>query len=151
MGIRVIGIGNRLRGDDSVGPVVVDSVRERFAVDAIEHSGESLSLMDAWSEADPVVLVDAVRSGAGAGRIHRIDLIGEPLDVSSWTFSTHAFSLAETLELGRTLGRLPRRMIFYGVEGLRFEIGAPMTEDVAAAVPKVVEEIEREIAEARHA
>ena len=144
-GALVIGIGNRLRGDDAVGPLVADVVGARHPVRVIEHGGESLSLMNAWSGADAVVLIDAVRSGAPAGRIHRIDLIEQSLDLAPWTCSTHAFSLPDTLELARGLGRLPRRLIFFGVEAVCFDVGASMTAEVAAAVAPAAERIAREI------
>jgi hydrogenase maturation protease len=144
-GVLVIGIGNRLRGDDAVGPLVAEAVGRRRSVRAIEHGGAGLSLIDAWQGAETVVLIDAVRSGATAGRVHRIDLIDETLDVSPWTGSTHAFSLAETLELARGLGRLPRRLVFVGVEAATFEIGADLSPAVRDAIPALVGAVAGEI------
>jgi hydrogenase maturation protease len=80
-GAVVIGIGNRLRGDDALGPIVADALRERLSVPVREHTGESLSLIAEWSGAESVILVDAVRSGGEPGEIRRFDLIEEPLTV----------------------------------------------------------------------
>jgi hypothetical protein len=41
--------------------------------------------------------------------------------------STHAFGVAETVELARSLGRLPGYLVAYLIEGERFETGAPFS------------------------
>ncbi len=46
---------------------------EAAEIAVYEHEGESLGLLDIWQGADAVVLVDAIRSGARPGTIHRID------------------------------------------------------------------------------
>jgi hydrogenase maturation protease len=47
--------------------------------------------------------------------------------------STHAFGLAEAVELARALGRLPRFLVVYGVEGKCFTPGAALSAGVEAA------------------
>ena len=37
--------------------------------------------------------------------------------------STHALGLADAVELARSLGRLPQRVVVYGIEGAAFEFG----------------------------
>ncbi|HID50757.1 MAG TPA: hydrogenase maturation protease, partial [Anaerolineae bacterium] len=56
----VIGVGNIFRGDDSVGLVVARRVREAAPPDVVvlEQSGEGAALMEAWREAEFVILVD---------------------------------------------------------------------------------------------
>lgn len=132
----VIGVGNRDRGDDAIGPLVLDSLRGRLdpAVRLIEHRGEGLRLLTLWENAATVVLVDAVVSGAPPGTVHRFELTDAPLPVSLSGRSTHALGIAETVELGRRLGALPTRLHFVGVEGATFTPGAPADPRVSAAV-----------------
>lgn len=59
--------------------------------------------------------------------------------------STHAFGLAETVELARALGQLPRRLVVYLVEGEQFEVGTPISPRVAGAVGSVTEAILAEL------
>ena len=54
--------------------------------------------------------------------------------------STHALSVGEALELGRALGRAPRRVVLLGVEGAAFAMGDPLTPSVEAALEEVVAE-----------
>jgi hydrogenase maturation protease len=42
------------------------------------------------------------------------------------------------VELARALGSLPEHVVVVGVEGACFDIGAPLTAEVAAALPEAV-------------
>jgi hydrogenase maturation protease len=52
--------------------------------------------------------------------------------------SSHAVGLAESIELARVLGSLPKRCVVFAVEGERFDLGAPLSAPVAEAVARVV-------------
>jgi len=146
----VIGVGNRLRGDDGVGLAVADrlahSVPDGVSVVACEL--EPTRVIDAWEGADSALLVDAVASGAPAGTVHRFDASREPLPARVFRSSTHAFGVGETVELARAVGRIPRRVVVFGVEGVAFEAGAPISPAVAAAVQRVAETVLSELEEA---
>ena len=60
--VLVIGIGNLLRGDDSVGRIVAQRLRERNIpqLQVLEQEGETMGLMEAWAGADTVFVVDAI-------------------------------------------------------------------------------------------
>ena len=45
-----------------------------------------------------------------------------------------AHGLAAVVELGRALGRLPRRRVVVGIESGRFDHGDPMSDAVAALI-----------------
>jgi hydrogenase maturation protease len=140
-GALVIGLGNAARSDDAAGLIAARRLRERGR-DAREHEGDPVALIELWRDAGGVIVVDAVRSGAAPGRIHRLDATAAPLPVSLRTStSTHAVGLADAIELARALGRLPRRVVVYGIEGKRFAAGTGLTPAVAAAVDAVVEEL----------
>ena len=65
----------------------------------------------------------------------------QPIAREFFRFSTHAFGLAEAVELARALGRLPPRLIVYGIEGKSFEAGVGLSPEVGAAVQEVVERV----------
>ena len=140
---RVIGLGNPLRGDDAAGLLVARRVRELAPteVEAVELEGEPVRLLDAWEGAELAVVVDAVRSGAGDGEASWFDVSREPLPAEAATASTHALGLADVIELGRALGRLPARLIVIGIEGAEFEAGAAPSGAVLRAVATVSAEI----------
>ncbi len=146
--IKIIGVGNEWRGDDGAGVAVARALREKAlpGVIVLEATGEGAALMAAWQGADVVILVDAVRSGAGPGKIHRFDARDEHLPTDFFHYSTHAFSVAEAVELARVLNRLPPRLIVYGIEGKTYEAGAGLSPEVAQGVEQVVERIGAEVA-----
>ncbi len=129
----VIGLGNELRGDDAAGLEVARRLNpEGFGVRV--HAGEAVDLLEMWSGTDAVVLVDAVRSGASPGTVHRIDAGAEPIPARLRRTSSHAISVAEAIELARALGRLPRRLVVYGIEGREFSAGATLSPPVQSAI-----------------
>jgi hydrogenase maturation protease len=130
-------LGNRYRGDDAVGLLAADRLRAA-GVEVQECEDEPTRLLDSWAGLDLLVLVDAVRSGAAPGTVHRVDVSSGTLPEELGLTSSHAFGLAETVELARALDRLPARVVVYGIEGGSFAAGAGLTPAVAGAVDEVV-------------
>ncbi|HET9609387.1 MAG TPA: hydrogenase maturation protease [Acidimicrobiales bacterium] len=136
--IVVVGVGNSWRGDDGAGPAVAAALRGRLGpgvpgapVAVVDLDGEAARLVDAWDGADLAVVVDAVRTGAPPGTLHRLDAC----DVhASATASSHALGVQHAVALARALGRLPRRLVLVGVEGADFGHGTQLSDPVAAAV-----------------
>ena len=151
----VVGLGNRDRGDDAVGPEVAARVARRLSrrasreagtrhgrpgVRVLEHE-DPAALIDTWAGADLVVVVDGIRSGRCPGTIVLLEAGADaaPLPVQPWSApgrgGTHALGLAAVVELARALDRLPRRLVVVGVEVSGTEHGAPLCPAVATAVP----------------
>ena len=145
----VIGVGNPYRGDDGLGLAVAERVRGRLpaGVEVVECEQEPTRLLDAWDGADVAIVVDACASGAPAGTVHRFDVSGGRLPEHTFRSSTHAFGVGDAVELARALGRLPARVVVYGVEGEGFAAGAALSAPVGAAVEAVGAAIEAELAE----
>jgi hydrogenase maturation protease len=101
--------------------------------------------MDAWANADAAVVVDATSSGAKPGTIIRLDVAATAVRSSLFRYSSHAFGLAEAIELARALGQLPRRLLVFGIEGADFTMGEGLSPEVNAAVPTVVAAITDEM------
>jgi hydrogenase maturation protease len=141
--VLVVGIGNPDRGDDGVGPAIAARLRERApkGVCVIQCRGDMLALLDRWSGYDAVILIDAAAPDGEPGRIRLLDFASEALPVGLSRGSTHALDFGAAVELARSLGRLPGRLIAYVVEGEGFAIGAPLSPMVAAAVEPVTDRI----------
>lgn len=132
----VIGVGNAWAGDDAAGVLVARMVRDRApdGVVVIEHEGEPTALLDAWEEARLTIVIDAVSSGGKPGAVRVFDATREQLPARFAGTSTHAFSLAQAIELGRMLGRLPGRLLVVGIEGTSFSAGTPPAAAVTASL-----------------
>jgi hydrogenase maturation protease len=140
----IIGIGNRFRRDDGVGPWVADRLGAH-GWPVLEHSGEGAGLIEAWSTARHVIVVDATASGAPAGTLHRLDAVAHTVPSQFFRYSSHLFGLAEAIATARTLGRLPERLIVHGIEGGDFGYGEDFTPEVAAAAERAVARILEEL------
>ena len=137
----IIGLGNSWRGDDGAGPAVARELLDEVRARVHAYESEPVGLIEDWADADAVIVVDAVSSGAPPGTIHRLDPLAEPIPAALSQGYTHAFGLAETIELARTLDRLPARLTVYGIEGARFTAGQELSPPVQAAVEQVALEL----------
>lgn len=144
----IIGVGNVYRGDDGVGVTVARRLRARTPAEVaiVEASGEGAALMELWKGAAQVVVIDATHSGSPSGTIHRFDARAEPLPSQFFHYSTHAFSVAEAVELGRALDVLPPRLIVYGIEGQSYSAGEGLSAEVEKAasdvIPRVLQDLD---------
>ncbi len=143
----VLGVGNEYRGDDAVGILLCRRLAEQAPphLAVVEHHGEGAALLEAWQGAELVIVIDAVQSGAHAGKIFRFDATVQTIPTQFFHYSTHAFSLAEAIELARTLNRLPRHLIVYAIEGKNFTVGAPLSPAVEQAMPEVQAQVMRDL------
>jgi hydrogenase maturation protease len=142
--ILVVGVGNDYRGDDGVGRWIARQLRNRGRpeMEVLESDGDGAALLQAWTEYDTVVLIDAVLSGAEAGAVRRFDASEQPLPPElSPRFSTHTFGVAEAIRMGAVLQQLPRRLLVIGIEGRRFEIGSDFSPEVLRAAQEVVADL----------
>jgi hydrogenase maturation protease len=144
--VLVIGVGNEFRRDDGVGLVVARRIAQECPeITVIEQSGEGAALMETWQNDETVFLIDAVSSGAAPGTIHRLDAHEQEIPAQFFSYSTHAFSVAEAIELARVLNNLPSRLIVYGVEGQDFASGLGLSTATEQAAQKVTQRILEEI------
>jgi hypothetical protein len=76
-----------------------------------------------------------------AGTVHRLDVSCTPLRTALAGPSTHAFDLADTIELARALKRLAAHVEVYGVEGSCFAAGARLSAAARRGAATVVAEL----------
>ena len=138
----VFGVGNEWRGDDGAGLVVARRIRDLGSADVtvVEVEGDCSGLVGAWTDADEVIVIDAVSSGAAPGTIQRF-AGAIPREAPRLRSSTHGFGVADAVELGRSLGRLPRVLRVYGIEGREFGVGRELSPEVRDAAHQLADEL----------
>lgn len=139
----MLGIGNPARRDDGVGVWVAQRLATRLGdgADVRVLGDDGFALLEALADAEAVILIDAVQSGAAPGTLHRFDAAAQALPPTLLRCSTHALGVAEAVELARALGQLPARLAVYGIEGADFGIGEGLSPAVSAAAAALVEEL----------
>jgi hydrogenase maturation protease len=140
----IIGVGNRDRGDDAVGPLVCDRLRARPRAAASLRmfvcEGSILDLALHWDHDDHVIIVDAMQPGTEPGRILTVDATTEPLPMPG-AVSTHEIDVSAAIELARAIGRIPAQLLLIGVEAAQTEWGTRPSPAVEAAIDAVVDDI----------
>lgn len=151
--IVVIGLGNLMRGDDAIGRLATQTLafKRLYDIRLIEIEGDVTQLLEALAGATDAIVIDACKSGAPAGTIHRFDVVESPIPAVIQAVSSHGFGLAAALEMARTFQQLPSQCIVFAVEGFDFNHGAPLSAQVAAQKDSLLASVEREIDRMRRA
>ncbi len=142
MGLMVIGCGNRMAGDDSAGLEILRRLEAQGAGDCIFRAlpPTGIELLEIFSEADVILFVDAVASGAPAGSLHLVSLPSADAKPRALeTISSHGWSLPETLNLAQALGRRIPRIILLGIELESAIHGTELSPAVSRAIDRVME------------
>ncbi len=142
----IVGVGNIYRGDDGAGILVARFLRRCFG-DKVKIVGIDISfegLLELFDKLDFMILVDAIVSKGGIGDIHRIE-VGEKFFYQGEFYSTHSIGIGDYIKIAQSLGKMPRKLIIYGIVGGNFEIGASISPKVKTACKKVVNLILKEI------
>lgn len=145
--VTLIGVGNEFRCDDAAGVIAARRIEAQklVGVETFIKSGEITSLIDLWQTADFAIVIDACRSNADAGTIFRFDARKDQLPADHFRHSTHAFSVAQAVELARLLDRLPPRLIVYAIEGKNFEIGIGLSPAVKQSIAALCRKVKNEV------
>lgn len=146
MNIKIIGIGNRHRRDDGVGPALIDLLSNKplANVEAVSCLCEPASLISALSGVKQAVMIDASQSTGTPGQIQKVE--PDQLSPSSQAAaSSHGFSLGQALSIAKALGKMPEHTIVLAVEGLDFRHGEGLSPPVRKALPELLDRVCREI------
>ncbi len=146
MKILVLGLGNPLVADDSVGLHVAAAIKPLLAdrpdVEVSEDYWGGLRLMERMIGFDRAIIIDAMQSGAPPGTVHRLT----PDSISTQrSASAHDVNLPTALEFGRKAGvALPKNehILLVGIEAQDvLTFGEQCTPEVEAAIPLAVEAV----------
>jgi hydrogenase maturation protease len=130
--VTVIGYGNTLRGDDGVGPAVAEHVAT--ADDRVRSLAVPMlmpELAPLLADAPLIVFVDARMGGVpGQVRIQSLDDGGGDVGAMG-----HLLSARALVGLSRQLYGCRARAVLVSVDGVCFDLGAPMSPPVEGAIP----------------
>lgn len=148
MNVLVLGIGNVLMTDDSAGVRVINELERRFrfpeGVELLDGGTSGIELLSYIADKDYLILVDAIKSDFPPGTVVRVE--GEDVPAKFMTrISPHQLGLSDLLAAATLTGELPKRMVLFGIEPKRIELGLEMTEEVKAGFEKLVSAVVDEL------
>lgn len=139
--IVVIGVGNLLLSDEGVGVHVANRLMEMdlpAGVKVVEGGTDGFRLMNVVTEADRLIVVDAVKGGGAPGSIYRFDIKDAPTCPDVYKTSVHQIGILEVIHLSELVGKTPETTII-GVEPKSLDMGMELSPEVQAKIPKIVE------------
>ncbi len=140
-GTVVIGVGSPLMGDDGLGLVALEVLRERWtldpAVELIDGGTWGMNLLPAIEDADRLLILDAINRDEAPGTL--ITLEREQLPrYFELKISPHQVDLKDVLGLAELRGTLPAETVALGVQPERVELGIGLSDTVASRVDVLV-------------
>jgi hydrogenase maturation protease len=146
MKVLVLGMGNPILTDDSVGLAVAERLRTCLAgADVTSSTLIGLGLLDDIAGYDKIFLVDAMSGGSTPGTLKKI-MRDEP-GGTRHLFTSHGINFFEIMELGALLGYdMPEIGALYGIEiGEETNFGESLSPRIAELLPRITSDIARDI------
>lgn len=142
----VLGLGNEILGDDSVGLRVVRTLRAQLPANSSIEVGEDthggLKLMERMIGYQRAIIVDAIQTGSPPGTLHWLSTGGIPTQRSA---SSHDVNLPTALSLGRQASALlpiDANIHILAIEAAVVDqFAEELSREVELAVPRAVAEI----------
>jgi len=133
--ILLLGVGNRLRGDDAAGPILIDRLQGKVNISLLDAGDVPENYLGPieGSGAEFVLVLDAVEMGRNVGDI----AIFELEQVQNMSVSTH------TANLGLLFKAIPpeRRpqVIMLGIQPGNIELGQTLSESMHSTIERLEE------------
>ena len=133
----VVGIGNRLAGDDGAGSVLAEQLAGRVAGRVVDAGIAPENHLEPVVRGRPgtILLVDAVDFGDAPGSVRVLD----PGALAGGGLSTHATSLA--LIHDYLAARSTARIVLVGIQPGQLRLGTTLSAEVARAVATLASRI----------
>ncbi len=143
----ILGIGNPQRGDDGVGPAVIEWLRGQSLpanIMLVDGGTSGLDIISHLMDRQCAIIVDAANLGCAPGEWQRFTPDAVRWQANDTSLSLHSAGLAEALALAAALKVLPEEVIIYGVQPARVDWSSELSDAVRAAVPVVGQAVLRE-------
>ncbi|MCP4110218.1 MAG: HyaD/HybD family hydrogenase maturation endopeptidase [Desulfobacteraceae bacterium] len=146
--IMIMGVGNILFSDEGFGIRVIEKIQERFNlpdnVSVIDGGVLGLNLLGVISEADRLIVVDAIRNKGEAGSLYRLEGQAIPERVRAKN-SLHQIDFLETLTMCQALDKVPETVIL-GVEPEDIEtLSIDLTPTIQGKIDRMIEMVMSEL------
>lgn len=150
MKILVLGIGNLILQDEGVGIQAIQRLKMQYdippIVEVVDGGTLGIELLTPISDAEQVIILDALTTGKPAGTIVRLD----DQDIPSFfrtKVSPHQVGLADVLAAATLMGSMPRKLVLFGVEPLQIALGTELSKTVQAQIPFLLQLVVNELKE----
>ena len=145
--IVILGVGNILLSDEGVGVHVANELMKMELppeVSVVEGGTDGFRLLNVITEADLLIVIDAIKGGADPGSIYRFDIDDIRNCPSGFKTSVHQIGILEVIDLSELIGKKPHTTII-GIEPKSLEMGMELTPEIRSKIPRIIELILEEL------
>ncbi len=138
--LTVIGLGNILRGDDGIGPVIIEQLEGEISplkTKLLDAGSDAFMVLEKLLEPGPVVVIDCAYMGEEPGQVRRIRVKDAGLLLEQFGLSMHGFSLADILKMAQSIGVEPD-MTIVGVEPKEIKFNTGISKEVEKSIPTIM-------------
>jgi len=141
----IIGMGNPVLTDDSVGVKIAQDLQRRLAgqdgVTAVELHTGGMRLVETMAGYDCAMVIDAIISGEAPGTIHKLDVADLPR--TRFAHSSHDGNLGAAFELARAVGlHIPSDIRIWAIEAADV---ATFSENLTPCVERAAAQVTQEV------
>ncbi len=148
----IIGIGNPLRQDDSIGILLLEKLKQKKTelpekIDFIDGGSGGMVILHYIAGFDQVFLIDAVDFGGKTGELRvfqKDDVVSKKSDMN---LSTHEADFLKILGLSKELNELPENLFIFGVQPKNVGFGHELSEEITQKIDFLLDEILKNIKE----
>jgi len=148
MKILVLGIGNLILQDEGLGIQAIQQLQAQFEIppeiEILDGGTSGMELLTPISDAEQIIILDAVKTGKPAGTIVRLDNQEIPTFFRT-KVSPHQIGLADVLAAATLTDSMPRNLVLFGVEPLEINLGMELSVPVAEQMPRLIQMIVDEL------
>lgn len=146
--ILIVGVGNRLLGDEGLGPYVIDYLSKLTLppdIGIIDCGCDLLNLISYQEKPRKIILVDAICAGGKPGKIHRFNF-NEFQGIQTKVHSAHQVKVVDALKLLKQV--CPNitncKYILLGIEpkttDLSFDLSKEVTDNILDLMALLLQE-----------
>jgi hydrogenase maturation protease len=143
----ILGIGNVLLSDEGIGVHVANALSDMElppGVSVVEGGTDGFRLLNIITEADRLIVVDAVKGGAEPGSIYRFN-VDEVRNVPpGFRTSVHQVGILEVIDLSGLIGKTPRTTVI-GVEPKSLDMSLELSPEIKEKIPRIIELVFEEL------
>lgn len=148
--ITIFGAGSRMMRDERAGIAVIEELATRPLPQGVavrETGTDGYGLVNDLEDTDVAIIVDCADMGLAPGSVRAFAPEEVESTVRDRRMSLHSVNLLGVVQLAQQLGHRARVRIV-GIQPQAVELGDELSEPVAAAIPRAVALVEREVATA---
>ncbi len=144
--VNVIGIGNALKGDDAIGPTIIEKIEKMDSFKNINSrsvGADAFAVLDYLLGEQPVIIIDCARMGKKAGEVVLFNVNDVNIKQLNNSISLHGYGFADIYRMAQELGTAAPCSII-GIEPKQTNFNEEMSDEVKASIPVILNMIHLE-------